>query len=417
MQNSTEAAMQVERLTAKLGVKATLLVLYIAVGTYGNGCTLYTIWNNQRLMYTALNSLIAILSLCDFIICGFMMPFILGSLVHGRWMFGNVFCKIHYVFMMYLGKVTVLCIAAIVVERYLSICRRRYPSLSNKSTICVILGIVLVPIPFSLLQYRQSIAYLRAFGVCSNTYQLRQEENTIAFIIEVIFLRCIPILIDLFSFWKIFIVLRRLKKRVSPGLLSNEDKLTASAYAHSASTSVTFVLTYLGLGLPLYIVMLIQRKSVLSGKSGLSDEVRVAAIWLYWLGCVVKPIIYILHRRPRFMSYLRHRFPELRHFRLPIRVRRVKPREIGDGTRSLQGVVRPIQKFAFGEFTDQCTNSTTTSRPLQRPEILDSDVSLAAEIKSPTVEEGHRLTAALFARMHKIVDNDSEACSSGLESK
>ena len=426
---STPTQDEDESSAAKLVLKAISLLVYIAVGTCGNGKVLYAIRSDER-MHTPLNTFIAFLSLCDFIMCVFIMPFAFFSLVLGRWVFGSTFCAIHYVISIYLGKTSVLCIFAMIIERYLTICRRRYPSLSKSTIKGILATIFLLPLPFSLLVFRQNLDYFWATGTCFNSHKIHQNESAIIFIADSILLKCLPTVALLFLLWKIFIVLHRLKTRVSPGLLSNEDKLTASAHAHSACTSATFVTIYVALALPVYVVMIVHRYSVVSGKSGLSSDARVAAVWLFWLGCVIKPIIYVV-RQPTYINYLLRRFPGARPNHVAMRNRgrnRVNRSVIYRAERdgnpqdgSSERAPPAIRKLAFGDFNDltlvEAESSYVHSNNRSLPGSQHCSTEGRFQSHVPETRSGsyldsteardYKLTAALLARMRQTCERDS----------
>lgn len=425
--NSTWPQERETETTGKIVLKAISLVIYIVVGTYGNGRTIYTIWSDQR-MQMALNTFISVVSLCDLAMCVFIMPFALISLVNGQWMFGNVLCKIHHVSAVYLAQVTVLCIATVVFERYLSICRRRYPSLSRNKTLCLISAFFILPIPFSFPYYRQDLVYSPSTGMCFNAHRTHQAETTYVLTADAIILKVLPFSVDLFSFWKIFIVLRRLRRRVGPGPLSNEDKLIANAHAHSAGTSLAFVLIYFALDIPLYTALVVHWRLAVNGQSGISGDVRAASLWLFWLACIIKPIIYALRNR-RGAGHLRRPFPEARQNRIQKRMQaRRNPHRIyhceelstnvtpTDDCIQLERIPPSVPKLAFGDFTDLASieveaepGSAKSKIPnrcssrCSRSEGNPRNQGVAMTIERFNTQTGeHRLTAALAAIMRSL---------------
>ncbi|KAJ7353889.1 hypothetical protein OS493_031596 [Desmophyllum pertusum] len=195
--------------------------------------------------------------------------------------------------LVYFGQVAGLSIGAMVYDRYQAIYRKRFPSLSKKQISIFLCIIWILPIPFIVPMFRQEFTYVESAGVCTNAaYDL--EEWNIVSIVKNIVVSGVGFFLVLFSFWKIFAFLLPLRRRVSPGLLSNEEKLTVAAHVHSAWTSVFFVLIYLILVTPIVIVRIINNRRINAGKGAITGDVLCPVLWLYWLQCAIKPIIYVV---------------------------------------------------------------------------------------------------------------------------
>lgn len=96
-----------------------------------------------------------------------------------------------------------------------------------------------------------------------------------------------------------------LRRRVSPGLLSNEEKLTVAAHLRSVWTTIIFVLMYIRLVLPIHVARLVNQQRKRAGKDEIRDDVLCVLLWLYWLQCAIKPLVYVV-RSERFTCRLCH---------------------------------------------------------------------------------------------------------------
>ena len=273
-------------------LKAVSLLLFIFVGAYGNGGVVYGVLVKD-VQRPVLNLCIASLSVADFLICVALMPFAFSSLVSGGWILDHTSCVVHNILVVYLGQVAALNITCICLERYRAISRKIFPSFSPLQVFFLLSVNWILPIPFVVPRFRQNVVYFESTGMCFNSYTLNTDERNAVFIVHAVFNVCIIVLI-LFSFWKIFGVLRYLKIRVSPGVLSNEEKLTVAAHVQSARTSISLVLFYMFLALPLYIVLAVDHRRRYAGYSGISETIRCTFLWFYWLQCAAKPIVYAL---------------------------------------------------------------------------------------------------------------------------
>ena len=291
MNNTTPSSFEQDSSLSNVGVKAASLFIFILVGIYSNGRVIYTVLLADTLR-PVLNLFVASLSFADLASCLIVMPFVFFSLVSGEWLFGSIFCTIHALLCTYFFNVAFLSIASMVYERYQAIYHKRFPSLSNRHTIIFLCFIWVFPIPFTVCTSRQEFAYVKHAGLCYNA-----AENWNAASIINLLVKPAGLLLILFSFWKIFAFLLSLRRRVSPGPLSNEEKLALTAFVQSALTSIVFVLVYLITTAPIAILVIVNKRRRGAGKSASTEELGSAFLWMYWLQCATKPIIYVLRSK------------------------------------------------------------------------------------------------------------------------
>ena len=277
-------------------VKAASLLLFIVIGAYSNGRVIHTVLLDD-VHRPVLNFFVASLSIADLASCLIVMPFIFVSLVLGEWVFGSIFCTVHAMMSTYFANVAFLSVSAMMYERYRAIYRRRFPSLSKRQATASLFFIWIFPIPFTAPMLREEFTYAEFAGLCV----INITEHWTAAGIKEFLVKAVGALIIMFSFWKIFNFLLSLRRRVSPGPLSNEEKLTIAAFVHSAWTLIVFVVIYLALNAPIVIVLIVNMHRRDAGKDSNPESLTGVFLWIYWLQCATKPIIYVL-RSPRCMN-------------------------------------------------------------------------------------------------------------------
>lgn len=288
MNETTQSSFEQGSSSTSVGFKAASLFIFIIVGVYSNGRVIHAVLLSDVLR-PVLNLFVASLSFADLASCLIVMPFVFVSLVSGEWIFGNIFCTVHSILCTYFANVAFLSVSVMVYERYQAIYRRRFPSLSNRKIAILLCFIWSFPIPFHAAMFRQEFAYAEHFGICYNAATRWNAASIINLVVKPA-----ALIVILFSFWKIFAFLLSLRRRVSPGLLSNEEKLTLAAFVHSAVTSIVFVLTYLIMNAPIVIILVVKRQKRHAAKNATPHELVSAFLWMYWFQCATKPIIYIL---------------------------------------------------------------------------------------------------------------------------
>ena len=160
-----------------------------------------------------------------------------------------------------------------VYERYRTIYRRHFPSLSKRQDAALLFFIWIFPIPVTAPMLREEFTYAEYVSKPA-------EQMTAAGIIKFL-VKAVGVLTIMFSYWKTSTFLLSLRHRVSPGLLSHEEKLTIVAFIHSAWTLIVFIVMYLGLNAPMVITCsLSTRKEERVGKTLFQTH-----LLLYFYGC------------------------------------------------------------------------------------------------------------------------------------
>ena len=296
MSHTTQSSFEQDNDMSSVVVKAALLLLFIAIGAYSNGRVIHTVFLGY-LRRPVLNFFVASLSIADLASCLIVMPFVFLSLLFGEWVFGSVFCSIHTILSMYLANVAFLSVGAMVYERYRAIYQRRFPSLSKRQATALLFFTWILPIPFTAPMLHEEFSYAEYAGLCF----INTAENWTAASIIKFLVKAVGVLIIMFAFWKILTFLLSLRRRVSPGPLSNEEKLTRSAFVHSGWTVIVFAVIYLALNAPIVIVLIVNTQRRDAGKDAIPAKLTSVFLWMYWLQCATKPIIYVL-RSPRCIN-------------------------------------------------------------------------------------------------------------------
>jgi len=74
--------------------ETVLFAVFNIVAFFGNLLTCYAVCRNQRLR-TLPNMFVIAHGVSDILVSTFCMPFSVVTLFHGRWMFGENFCRFH----------------------------------------------------------------------------------------------------------------------------------------------------------------------------------------------------------------------------------------------------------------------------------------------------------------------------------
>ena len=97
--------------------EAVLFAVINVVAFFGNLLTCYAVYRNQRLR-TLPNMFVIALGVSDILMSTVCMPFTVVTLFHGRWMFGESFCRIDGFGALTFGLVSLQTMGLVAVSRY-----------------------------------------------------------------------------------------------------------------------------------------------------------------------------------------------------------------------------------------------------------------------------------------------------------
>lgn len=98
-------------------VKVVLLLFFIVIGVYSNGCVIYIVLLGDVYCFV-LNFFVVSLSIVDLVSCFIVMFFIFVFLLFGEWVFGSSFCIIYVMLFIYFVKVVFFSVGVMMYERY-----------------------------------------------------------------------------------------------------------------------------------------------------------------------------------------------------------------------------------------------------------------------------------------------------------
>ena len=113
-------SLSVELVTRSKALEWTETVLFAVINIvafFGNLLTCYAVYRNQRLR-TLSNMFVIALSVSDILMSTFSMPFTVVTLFHGRWIFGESYCRFQGFGALTFELVSIVTMGLIAVSRY-----------------------------------------------------------------------------------------------------------------------------------------------------------------------------------------------------------------------------------------------------------------------------------------------------------
>ena len=138
-------SLSVELATRTKSLEWTETVLFGVINIvafFGNLLTCYAVYRNQRLR-TLPNMFVIALGVSDILMSTFCMPFSVVTLFHGRWMFGESFCRFDGFAALTFGLASLQTMGLIAVSRYFCVVKpEKYAVLFKKQRSLLYIAVV-----------------------------------------------------------------------------------------------------------------------------------------------------------------------------------------------------------------------------------------------------------------------------------
>ena len=296
--------------------KAVTLLLVIFSGAIGNSAVLSMMWRDFR-MRTPRNMILLSASVADLILCCLVMPFTFISLLQGNWKFGDIYCHTSALLSAVFARVSVFNIASVVFEKYRFLGTKRFPHLSKRE-LCTVIGLVWsVPCMFGVVFvfFLGQINQQDPRAKCHFVSLAYHRFDATPFIgVDITVFVCLPLLFLAYCFWKIFRNSQSSSRSViSPDTLQQNFRGNTSQHWRAARSCFLFSFVSLFLVYPFLIAQFVNESRANEGEGGLPSSAKTATLWLFWLQCALKPLIYLFNNEKSY-NFLKKQTQRLCNF-------------------------------------------------------------------------------------------------------
>ena len=262
----------------------------------GNVLVCYTVYRNSRLRTIANYSVVS-LAISDLLFATLCLPFSLEVLIQGKWIYGNFICTLQAYLANCLASVSILTITLTAVNRYSKIVRstafyRSY--FTKRKTLAVTFIIWLVvfcTMIVPLVTGWANAGFHPAKASCILFYKSEPTSLAAMVTIMVIFL-CIPWVITVVCYARVFFAIRRHKTRIAA--LSDSPRLGPSV--EDINITRTLFVVLLGFSvcwIPIFVITGVH----LFGIGESSRFLHMTYSILGALSCAINPLIYGIMNR------------------------------------------------------------------------------------------------------------------------
>ena len=275
------------RTEALVWVETVLFAVINVTAFFGNLLTLYAVYRNHRLR-TLPNMFVIALAVSDILMSTCCMPFAVTTLFHGRWIFGETFCRFHGFEVYTLGIVSVITMGVIAVSRYFCVVKReKYIVLFTRKRAlmyivavwCAALVLSLPPLFFKHDGYE----FQPGKAMCLYTFK------SIAYtaVTEAVFI-VTPLTIIAICYGKVFYTVKK-----SNRVFSRENNLQQlRANVEEAKVTKTLVAVVVGFACCWLPISFMDNIDASRGEHTLPRHAYLTYVFLCYLSSTINPIIY-----------------------------------------------------------------------------------------------------------------------------
>ena len=285
-----------ESLSVELATRTTnlewtetvLLAVVNVVALFGNLLTCYAVYRNQRLR-TLPNMFVIALGVSDILMSTLCMPFTVVTLFHGRWMFGESFCRFHGFAALTFGLASLQTMGLIAVSRYYCVVKpEKYIVLFKKQRALLYIAVVwcaaLVGSLPPIFIKNGRFEFQPGKAMCSYTF-----ESNIAY---TVFIECVyvvaPLTIITICYAKVFCTVSRSNQVFSQQ--NNLEQLRANV--EEAKVTKTLAAVMVGFTCCWLPISVIDHIDAARGEHTLPRQAYLTYAFLGYLSSTINPLIY-----------------------------------------------------------------------------------------------------------------------------
>ena len=194
------------RSTALIVVESGAMITLNILSLVGNILVCISVYRNARLRTTT-NLYIIALAVSDLLSAIFVMPFVAGVLISGRWPFGEMICQVHAFFSLFVVYVSPVTMGLTAANRYMRMCKsdQQYKRFFSPMKSRVILASAWISITFYILISRlagfEGFYFVPEYAACLIKH-LRKVSKIVHYFVVVGLFFLLPLAVTIFSYKK-----------------------------------------------------------------------------------------------------------------------------------------------------------------------------------------------------------------------
>ena len=276
-------------------VEVFFLVILNVLSLTGNIMVCIAVYKNTRLRRTTSLYIIA-LAVSDLMSAVFVMPFAMGVLITGEWVYGPVICFFHSFFNGFVAYASTVTMGLTAFDRYMRICKseQQYkkifsPRKSRTWMACAWFFIACYS-AVPKLAGLQDYAFIPGYATCAVAH-LSESGKIIHYTIVISLFLLTPLITTIFSYIKVAKMIRQHNAAMSSTIHrgATGSSITVQELKLSKSLFVV-VFAFMICWIPFWVVVVLRRFHVVT--SEMPRNIELLTIFFIYLSNTINPFIY-----------------------------------------------------------------------------------------------------------------------------
>ena len=275
-------------------VEVFFLVILNVLPLTGNIMVCIAVYKNTRLRTTT-NLYIIALAVSDLMSGIFLMPFTLGVLITGEWVYGRVICNFQAYMVMFVVYVSPVTMGLTTFNRYMRICKseqqykRIFSPLKSRALLACAWILVACYILVPKLTGLQDCLFAPAYALCVPAH-LNQTGKSVHYAIVLCFFFLTPLLTTIFSYIKVAKMIRQHNAAMSSTIHwgATGSSITVQELKLSKSLFVV-VFAFMICWIPFWVIVVLRHLHVVER---MPQNIELLARFFIYLSNTINPFIY-----------------------------------------------------------------------------------------------------------------------------
>ena len=305
-------------------VEVFFLVTLNVLSLTGNILVCIAVYKNTRLRTTT-NLYIIALAVSDLMSGVFLMPFTLGVLITGEWVYGRVICNLQAYMAMFVVYVSPVTMGLTAFNRYMRICKseqqykRIFSPWKSRALLACAWILVACYIPVPKLTGLQDYVFVPGYALCLPAH-VNQTGKVVHYAIVLGFFFLTPLLTTIFSYIKVAKMIRQHNAAMSSTIHrgATGSSITVQELKLSKSLFVV-VFAFMICWIPFWVIVVVRRFHVVKK---MPRNIELLSNFFIYLSNTINPFIYA-GMNPIFKSEFKKMFCCERRF-----INRINPQHM-----------------------------------------------------------------------------------------
>ena len=339
-------------------VEVFSIIIFNVLSLTGNIMVCIAVYKNTRLRTTT-NLYIIALAVSDLMSGVFVMPFTMGVLIKGAWVYGRVICNFQAYIGMFVVYVSPATMGLTAINRYMRICKseqqykRIFSPWKSRALLACVWILVACYIPVPKLTGLQDYVFVPGYAVCVPAH-LNQTGKVVHFAIVLCFFLITPLLITTFSYIRIAKMIRQHNAAMSSTIHRGRTGSSINVQELRLSKSLfVVVFAFMICWIPFWVVAALRGFNIVTS---MPRNIKLLSSFCIYLSHAINPFIYAGMNRT-FRSEFRKIF--------------CCERTQGSSTANTHRIVNQIPDRGEGKEGSKCTAEILldTTAASTRPEV------------------------------------------------